>query len=68
MSGIVRLHARDGKPCTSGRFPQRESEGIHLGRFFASTDRLQDALNKALAKFVKTVANDPELSAALSRR
>jgi uncharacterized lipoprotein YajG len=67
VHGIVRLHARDGTLLYQREISERESEGIRLGGFFASTDRLQDVLNKALAKFVKIVADDPALSAALSR-
>jgi hypothetical protein len=68
VHGTVRLYGRDGAVLYEREVSERDSEGFRLSGLFTSTDRLEEVLNKALAQFVKVVADDPALSAALSRR
>ena len=66
IGGVVRLYDRDGTLLVARDLSERETVGIRLGGLLASTDRLEQALNKALATFVRRVVDAPELDAALT--
>ena len=64
IAAVVRLHAPDGRRVVDKRIEARES-GYGLNNFDESL--LEELLNRAFATFVRRVATDPEILAALKR-
>jgi hypothetical protein len=62
ISGIIRLIAPDRRQLVEKNIAVRES-GYNLNNF--DTDLLEDLLNGAFVKFVRDVASDPDIKAAL---
>lgn len=65
ISGIVRLHDREGAILVEKRISQRNTWGMGPDGA-ASGDPLQDTLDRALAGFVSRVVSDPEVTSVLT--
>lgn len=68
ISVILRLYEASGKLVLEKPVSAREQTQYGGGGVFTSIDDLEKAMNDALAKFVRAVVTDPDLSAQVSDR
>jgi hypothetical protein len=68
ISGVLRLYDSAGQLILEKPISTREQQGYGGAGVFTSVDLLEQAMNEALAKFVRAVVTDPEITARFVTR
>jgi hypothetical protein len=68
ISGVLRLYDSAGQLILEKAISTREQQAYGGAGVFTSVDLLEQAMNEALAKFVRAVVTDPEITARFVAR
>jgi hypothetical protein len=68
ISGVLRLYDSVGQLILEKPISTREQQAYGGAGVFTSVDLLEQAMNEALAKFVRAVVTDPEITARFVTR
>jgi hypothetical protein len=68
ISGVLRLYDSAGQLILEKPISTREQQAYGGAGVFTSVDLLEQAMNEALAKFVRAVVTDPEITARFVAR
>lgn len=62
IGGIIRLYSPTGAVLVEKEISERERQDYGGAGVFTDIDVLEEALNKALAKFIRAVVTDPDIT------